>query len=87
VDEAVTAMLAELAALGIKMKEDRSEVYFSPAPPPELLARLKPHKEQVANAIWGREGRIRQAAALERLAADRLSWIEENKRLGKYRGP
>ena len=83
----MTSMLEELTALGIKTREDRGEVYFSPATPTELLARLKPHKEQVANAIWGREGRIRQVAALERLAADRRAWIEENKRLGKYRGP
>ena len=86
-DEGVAALLAELDALGIKAKEDRGEVYVQPSPPPHLLARLRETKEAVARTLWAKAGWKRQRAAIERLAADRRAWIEENKRLGVYRGP
>jgi hypothetical protein len=87
VDEAVDSLLTELAALGIAVKEERGEVCVRPKPPPELLDRLRRHKDALAQAVWARDGRARQAQAVERLAADRRNWIEENKRLGYYRGP
>ena len=80
-------LLAELEALGIAAKEETGEVYLSPAPPQLLLARLRENKDALANALWAKAGRERQRAAIERLAADRRAWIEENKRLGIYRGP
>jgi hypothetical protein len=86
-DEAVNSLLAELDALGIAVKEERGEVSVRPKPPPELLDRLKRHKGDLAQAVWGRDARARQAKAIERLAADRRAWIKENKRLGHYRGP
>ena len=86
-DEGAASLLAELDALGIKAKEDRGEVYVQPAPPPHLLTRLRETKAAVAHALWAKAGRERQAAAIERLAADRRAWIDENKRLGVYRGP
>lgn len=86
-DEAVNSLLTELAALGIAVKEERGEVSVRPKPPPELLDRLRRHKDALAQAVWARDGRARQAQAVERLAADRRNWIEQNKRLGYYRGP
>ena len=86
-DPTVTALLAELDALGIKIKEECQEVFLLGSPPPELLARLKAYREELAEAVWIRTGRARAAAASERLRADRQAWIDENKRLGKYRGP
>ena len=86
-DETVTGLLADLDALGINVKEERGEVSVRPKPPPDLLGRLKRHKDALAQAVWGRDGRARQAKAIERLAADRRAWVEENKRLGRYRGP
>lgn len=86
-DETVTRLLADLDSLGIAIKEERGEVSVRPKPPPELLDRLKRHKDALAQAVWGRDARARQAKAIERLAADRRAWIEENKRLGRYRGP
>jgi hypothetical protein len=86
-DEAVNGLLAELDALGIAVKEERGEVSVRPTPPSELLDRLRRHKDALAQAVWAREGRARQAQAVERLAADRRNWIEQNKRLGYYRGP
>jgi len=86
-DEAVNVLLAELDALGVAVKEERGEVSVRPKPPSELLARLRRHKDALAQAVWARDGRARQAQAVERLAADRRNWIEQNKRLGYYRGP
>lgn len=86
-DEAVNVLLAELDALGIVVREERGEVSVRPKPPSELLARLRRHKDALAQAVWARDGRARQAQAVERLAADRRNWIEQNKRLGYYRGP
>lgn len=86
-DEAVNSLLAELDALGISVKEERGEVSVRPTPPSELLARLRRHKDALAHTVWARDGRVRQAQAVERLAADRRNWIEQNKRLGYYRGP
>jgi hypothetical protein len=87
VDEGVASLLAELDALGIKAKEERGEVYVQPEPPLHLLTRLRQNKAAVADALWAKAGRERQRAAIQRLAADRREWIEENKRLGVYRGP
>lgn len=86
-DETVTRLLADLDALGIAIKEERGEVSVRPTPPPELLDRLKRHKHALAQAVWGRDARARQARAIQQLAADRRNWIEQNKRLGHYRGP
>jgi len=86
-DETVTRLLADLDALGISVKEERGDVLIRPRPPPELLDRLKRHKDQLAEAVWARDGRARQARAIERLAEDRRTWIAECKRLGRYRGP
>lgn len=86
-DPAVNGLLAELDTLGIVVKEERGEVSVRPKPPPELLDRLRRHKDALAQAVWARDGRARQAKAMERLAADRRNWIEQNKRLGYYRGP
>lgn len=86
-DEAVNGLLAELDALGIAVKEERGDVSVRPKPPPELLDRLRRHKDALAQAVWARDGRARQARAMEQLAADRRNWIEQNKRLGYYRGP
>jgi hypothetical protein len=87
VDPAVNGLLAELDTLGIVVKEEGGEVSVRPKPPPELLDRLRRHKDALAQAVWARDGRARQAKAMERLAADRRNWIEQNKRLGYYRGP
>ena len=86
-DEGVADLLAELDALGIKAKQERGEVYVQQEPPRLLLTRLRQNKAAVADALWAKAGRERQRAAIERLAADRRAWIEENKRLGVYRGP
>jgi hypothetical protein len=86
-DEALDGLLAELDALGIVVKEERGEVSVRPKPPPELLDRLRRHKDALAQAVWARDARARQAKAMEQLAADRRNWIERNKRLGNYRGP
>ncbi|MGB8854353.1 MAG: hypothetical protein WCC69_12395 [Pirellulales bacterium] len=86
-DETVTGLLADLDALGIAIKEERGEVSIRPKPPPDLLDRLKRHKDALAQAVWARDAGARQAKAIERLAADRRAWVEENKRLGRYRGP
>jgi hypothetical protein len=86
-DGAVASLLAELDALGIAVKAQLGEVSVRPKPPPELLDRLRRHKDALARAIRVRDARTRQARAVERLAADRRTWIEENKRLGYYRGP
>jgi hypothetical protein len=86
-DEAVNGLLAELDALGIVVKEERGEVSVRPKPPPELLGRLRQHRDALAQAVWARDGRVRQAKALERLTADRRNWIEQSKRLGYHRGP
>jgi hypothetical protein len=86
-DEAVNTLLAELDALGIAVKEERGEVSVRPKPSPELLDRLRRHRDALAKAVWARNGRARQAKAIEQLAADRRNWIEQNKRLGYYRGP
>jgi hypothetical protein len=86
-DESVTTLLAELESLGIAAKEEKGEVYLRPVPPQHLLARVRENRDAIANALWSKAGRERQRAALERLAADRRAWIEENKRLGVYRGP
>jgi len=86
-DPAVNGLLAELDTLGIIVKEERGEVSVRPTPPPELLARLRRHKDALVQAVWARDGRARQAKAMELLAADRRDWIEQNKRLGYYRGP
>ena len=86
-DEAVDGLLAELDALGIVVREERGEVSVRPKPPPELLDRLRRHKDALAQAVWARDGRARQARAMKQLEADRRNWIEQNKRLGYYRGP
>lgn len=85
-DQTVTALLAELDALGIEIKEECQEVFLLGDPPPGLVALLKAHRQQLADAVWARTARARAAAASERLRADRQAWIEENKRIGKYRG-
>ena len=61
-DEAVNGLLAELDALGIPVKEERGEVSVRPTPPSELLARLRRHKDALAQAVWARDGRARQAS-------------------------
>jgi hypothetical protein len=86
-DETVARLLADLDARGITVKEHRGEVSVRPTPAPELLDRLRRHKHALAEAIWARDGRARQARAIERLAEDRRNWIAECKRLGRYRGP
>ena len=85
-EQTVTAVLAELDAFGIKIKEECQEVFRLGNPPRELMARLKARREQLVAAAWGRAGRTRAAAAWGRLRADRQAWIGDNKRLGKYRG-
>ena len=85
-DETVIGLLAELESIGIAAKEEKGEVYLRPSPPEHLAARLRANKRAVADALWARAGRERQRAAIERLADDRRAWIEENKRLGVYRG-
>ena len=83
----MTTLLAELESLGIAAKEEKGEVYLRPVPPQHFLARVRENRDAIANALWAKAGRERQRAAIERLAADRRAWIEENKRLGVYRGP
>lgn len=86
-DETVTRLLSEIDAAGITVKEDRGEVLVRPKPSTDLLDRLRQHKSALAQAVWARDARARQTKALERLAADRRAWVEENRRLGRYRGP
>ena len=86
-DETVTSLLEKLDALGVAMKEEKGEVFMKPAPPPEFLPLLREHKAVIANVLCARAGRARQQTAMARLSADRTAWIEEYKRLGKYRGP
>jgi hypothetical protein len=85
-DETLSRLLAELDASGIEAREERGEVYLRPSPPKELLLQLAEHRSALADALWARAGRARQEAAIVRLAADRLAWINESKRLGLYRG-
>lgn len=84
-DETVTQLLAEIDAAGIVVKEERGEVLVRPKPASDLLDRLRQHKNALAHAVWARDARARQTKALERLAADRRAWVEDNKRLGRYR--
>jgi hypothetical protein len=86
-DETVARLLADLDALGITVKEHRGEVSVRPRPAPELLDRLRRHKDALAKAVWSRDARARQSSAIKRLAEDRRNWIEECKRMRRYRGP
>jgi hypothetical protein len=80
-------LLDELDALGIRLKVDGGKLFVSGLLSPELEARLTAGKDEVWEAVWIRQGRARQALAVKRLADDRARWIEQCKRLGKYRGP
>jgi hypothetical protein len=80
-------LLNKLDALGIRLKVDGGRLFVTGALSPELEALLKADKDEVREAVWVQQGRVRQAAALKRLAHDRARWVEECKRLGKYRGP
>jgi hypothetical protein len=80
-------LLDELNALGIRLKVDGGKLFVAGALTPELATRLKAERDEVREAVWVRQGRVRQALALKRLAEDRGRWVEECKRLGKYRGP
>ncbi len=80
-------LLGELNALGIRLKVEKGKLFVAGPLSPEWKARLNACKDEVREAVWVREGRLRQAAALRRLAEDRAKWIEECKRLGKYRDP
>jgi hypothetical protein len=86
-DESTIGLLAELNGRGILIKEECMQLFVKGSLPPDLMARLEANHDDLAEAVWRLKGRKRAAAAWERLRADRQAWIEENKRLGKYRGP
>ncbi len=74
-------MLAELDSLGIRTKVVNGRLFVAGPLTPELEARLREQKDQVWEEVWARQGRVRQAAALKRLADDRVRWVEECQRL------
>ncbi len=86
-DDAVAALIDRVRASGIQMKVWKGTVRFSRLPPDALLAELRNRHEEIHDELWRQQGRERQAKAIVRLAEDRAAWIEESKRLGKYREP
>ena len=80
-------LIADLRCLGIRLRECGNQIQMDRAPPPEFLPHLRRHYDEIAHELWKEQGAVRQAMAIANLKADRVAWIEESKRLGKYIGP
>jgi hypothetical protein len=54
--------------------------------PPDVLEAVRPLRDRRGDNETREEGRLRQAAAIERLRLDRLAFVDEARRAGVYRG-
>lgn len=85
-DSTATVLIARVRSMGIQIVEKRWKVLTNLPLPPELSTELRSHHDEIRDALWAEQSRARQTRADARLAADRAAFIEESKRLGKYRG-
>jgi len=86
-DHCPAALIARTRGLGIEIVEEAWRVKLSQEAPPDLMRVIEQHHDAIREELWRQQSKSRQAITLPRLKADRDQWIEESKRLGKYRGP
>lgn len=82
-----TDLIEELQAAGIEIRINRTNLEFRGAASQELRLRLRELREEVWEELWVREGRRRQARAIERLSRGRQAFVERCIREGTYSEP
>jgi hypothetical protein len=87
VDTPAPALIDRVRSSGIKIDLWKGTVKLNRLPSEPLLSELRSRQPEIYEELWRQQGRVRQARAMVRLAEDRAAWIEESRRLGKYREP